>query len=247
MSEAEVREFTTNSLFKVTEETEGLCCVDGRYATGQTKAVSLAGGAAGLLGAAMAAANELINISVSDEQILEAVLRVIDGKEKFAYHSDTHHGLEGCGHNARCMSRSEAYGLTTEQSAFIKQVLEGLQSRGIAPVELQGDHEEAAVIIVKLEDSAAHYSLHHQTEVQGKTTQAFIYTETLVADMLKRLAKEIAKEVSTPADNILKLLQEKEAWQRNITVKELALDKGKPVFEILIDSTGKVKEIKKIV
>lgn len=260
MNEIEVRRFAEKALFKITTEHHGVSCVDGRYKPHHTKATSLAGAGAGLLGTSLAVANEIqkrYGAILANEQVRDAVFELLGGKHRFSYHSDTDHGLNGCGHNARCISRSEEYGLTAEQSQFLKETLENLQNENIHPVELAGAHEEEAVIIVSMpkydptNPQSSTYSMHHQVEIDGKNTQAFIYTDTLVADVLKKLAKQLSgalpNDTNITIEDIYKLLQEKEAHQRSITVKELALDKGKPVYQVKINSDGKVIELNKIV
>jgi hypothetical protein len=259
MEEAEARNFAEKAIFETTLEHAKLCCVDGRYEQSESEAISMAGGAAGLLESALAAANDLerqYNVHISDDRIRDIVFNAVDQKDNFKYHSDEKHDLDGCGHNKRCITRSTEYNVTPEQSQFIKNTLVELQDTGVPPVKLKGEHAEKAVFIELLKNfnpdnkDAKIFGMHHKVELEGQEVQAFIYSATLVEYILEKLAGEIHENLGPAAsitkEQILEVLKKEEAHQRGITVKELALDKGLPVYEVTIDESGQVSEFKKI-
>lgn len=256
MTLEEAREFATKATFKVTAANKFASCVDGRYPEGEAGAIALAGADTGVLEAAFAAVNELKTeqgANLSDEAILNTVYTLVGGKQKFQYHSDDHAGHDGCGHNKRATTRAADYGLTETQAQLITRTLQELETEHIKPTELRGDHAEAAVLVVSVpgydpaDPERPAFSLHHQTEFDGEPIQAFVYNQTLVNERLHILAELLHEQLTnTPVENIFAALTKAEAAQRSITVKELALDKGLSVYNIVINKDGAVSETTQI-
>lgn len=256
MTLEEATEFATRATFKVTAANKFSSCVDGRYPEGEAGAIALAGADTGVLEAAFAAVNELQaeqGANLSDEAILNTVYTLVGGKDKFQYHSDDHAGHDGCGHNKRATTRASDYGLTEAQAQLISRTLQDLEAENIKPTELKGSHAEAAVLVVSLPEydptdpERPAYSLHHQTEFEGEPIQAFVYNQTLVNERLHKLAELLHEQLAnTPVENIFAALAKAEAAQRSITVKELALDKGLSVYNIVINKNGAVSEATQI-
>lgn len=252
LSLEEVAEFAAKTIFKVTATNKFASCVDGRYPEGEAGAIALAGADTGFLEAAFAAVNELKlknSVYLSDEAILNTIYALIGGKDKFQYHSDDRAGHDGCGHNKRATTRAADYGLTEEQAHLIKQTLQELETEGVKPTVLTGDHAEAAVLVISLTEyeptnpERPAYSLHHQADFEGKSIQAFVYNQTLVTERLYKLADLLHEQLpNITTEDIFAALAKAEATQRGITVKELALDKGLGVYNIVIDKTGNIIE-----
>lgn len=254
MNEQQARDFAQQTVFSVTPSNNFASCVDGRYTPEQTGAIAMAGADAGLLLAGLATATAIqreMGITIPDEVVLEAAYEAVGGKLNFKYHSDTHAGLLGCGHNKLAITNYESYGLTAEQATFFKATLETLQTAGIAPTKLEGDHQEKAVLIIELpeykpeETTNATYSLYHQKEIDGQTVQAFVYNKTLTTKCLQEFAKtlkaQLESELNLTHIKIFERLATAEENQRNLTVKTLALDKGIPVYTTIIDNEGSIK------
>ncbi|MBM3261487.1 hypothetical protein FJY93_03650, partial [Candidatus Kaiserbacteria bacterium] len=119
-------------------------CVDGRTEAGEGSGVyAMAGGDAGLLGVALAAAERLRGqgVAITDEQVRDAVFETIGGKESFSYHTDDHtpDGQYGCAHcKFMLRERSAEYGLSEDQVRFMEATLADLSDQRVKPMPLRG-------------------------------------------------------------------------------------------------------------
>jgi len=160
--------FVQNCLaFAEPEQLHGRC-IDGRYGP-DAGAISMAGGDLGLLAIALAARRKVNEDLYGESEagrgltrdfVLDAVYKIVGGKEKFHYHSDAHtysssedtdsvERFKGCGHCKMLLNEPEKYGLTSEDVVFITSALDDLDTHDVPPTVLHGAHKERAVFIVQ--------------------------------------------------------------------------------------------------
>jgi hypothetical protein len=232
----------------------------------------MAGGDAGLLAIALALAEQLRHpekgayAQMTDEEVCEIVYKIVDGKDKFHYHTDTQtysngeaeEQYDGCGHCRLLKEHPEAYLLTDSQGAFLQAVLADLEKNGVPPVVLKGRHNERAVFIVEIvhdleakepvefdewrvNTSIRSWAMESQAVLPGDTelSQAFVYNRGLVRFRLETIASAFASYLPAHGQNV----------PRDILLKDLAeieeihlaltthqLAEGKPVFTVYVDT-----------
>ncbi len=218
-------------------------CVDGRY-QGVTNfpMISKPGADAGDLMAAFGALNAL-GKTLPNETILNAVIEVVGGVQKFAFHTDDHAeptqpGM-GCGHIKQALGDPEAYGVTAEQMQFIFSELPKLLEQGAHQELLHGDHAEQAVVVVNSETHGVLPLIHVGSDLR----EAFVYQKTLHTQQLDKLGRILQEALATQGDvvedfQIRKALDDAFGKQLGETLKRLA--SGLPVYTAMIDADGTV-------
>lgn len=212
------------------QETNNARCIDGRYRGNDLAPLARPGGDFGSL-MEIVAANESLQLGLSDEAIEKIMLSQTGGYEHFHIHSDTHHekNAEGCGHIREAFHDPVSYELTDAGSTFLKNFFEQFEKKGGKMTVLDGEHGEGAVVIVKGNE----WSI----APDGK---AFIYHKTLDDGRRRRIAHAMASYVnpalSVDEQYLYDILTRIADVQRMETVRRLA--DSLPIYEAQFSKDG---------
>lgn len=218
-------------------------CVDGRYqGMANFPMIAKPGADAGDVMAAFGALN-LLGKTLPSEAVLNAVVNVVGGVQKFAFHTDDHAeptqpGM-GCGHIGQAVADPESFGVTAEQMQFIVSELPKLLEQGAQQEVLHGEHGEQAVIVVNSET----HGLLPMLRIGDNLREAFVYHKTLHTQQLDKLAKGLQEALAAQGEavedfQIRKALDDAFGKQLAEILKRLA--KGLPVYTAMIESDGTV-------
>mgnify|MGYP007089347195 CR=1 FL=1 len=243
MNLEEAQVFVEMTSQPLTEFNRQARCVDGRYENIQNfPMIAKPGGDVGDVMAAFAALN-LLQKSLPNEIVLNAVVSIAGGPQKFSFHTDDHAepnqpGL-GCGHLKQAVTDPEAFGLTNGQTDFLVAQLPNLLEQGAHQEVLHGNHAEQATIVV---DSETH-GIMPLIRVGDNVRSAFVYQKTLHTQQLDALGKilqeELAKQGEVIEDHeIRKALDDAFGKQLTEILKRLA--SNLPVYTAMIDSEGSI-------
>ena len=236
-------------------------CIDGRYPAGQSGAIAMPGGDAGLLAIGLAASKQLRKrgTAISNEVIRDAVFAVVGGPERFHYHGDDERGRDGCWHCNLMRRFPKNYYLDHDTANFMELTLRQLESRGLPPTILQGANRERAVFMTRLVQNLAtdepwqpttaiqaHWMLEHQSTIPGRNgpVHAFVYNADLTAMRLWQLADAIVERTrngtSIDRASLFRFMTQVEQGQLELTRGNRA---GLlPAYEVAIeDSTGRTQ------
>ena len=218
-------------------------CVDGRYELIENfPMIAKPGADAGDIMTAFGALNSL-QLSLSNEAVLNTVITAIGGITRFRFHTDDHAELAdlgaGCGHLKQARLDPIAYGVTQEQINYIFSELPKLVEQGAVQEVLHGDHAEQAVIVI---DSDT-YGVTPLVRLEPNIRSAFIYHKTLHAQQLDKIVKLLQEALATQGQAvedyvIRKALDDAFGKQLTETLKRLA--QGLPVYTANIDAEGVV-------
>lgn len=239
MTTSVLEKFIKHNRIRITDGNLKGRCVDGRYYfdnPDEFPVVSKPGGTAGDLMIAFGALN-LLGLSLPGDRVLQAVLEVVGGPEKFCFHTDSHAESahsgcgRGCGHLKFALENPEAYKLSADQINFIFNQLEPLLKQSAQQVVLQGDHAESAVVIVDSEE----YGLKPMWQHEGILDQVFVYQKTLHTRQLDKLARKLQEALAEQGDaveesDIRLSLDQAFAFQIGATLSRIA--KGLPIYSV---------------
>ncbi len=246
MNSEQVKSFAEANKVAIAEENKISRCVDGRYeGIKNFPMVAKPGGDAGDIMAAFGAINEL-GLELDGEMIINAVMEAVGGKEKFAFHTDSHAEHDnagcgmGCGHLKKAKLEPDEYGLKQEQMDFLFNKLPQFLEEGAHQEILNGDHAETAVLVVDSENFGLKPLLHSEDGIQ----EAFVYHKTLHQEQLDQLAKELQEKLAETGVvreevELRKALDTAFGKQLNATLQRLAKDL--PVYTVKISETGEVE------
>lgn len=253
-SEAEVREFAERCRFEIPEdERRDVYCVDGRYPAKGDRVPGAAPGAhagyllAGLGALSLLERKGLLGGEVSDERksalrnlVADTLLLTVGGDpDRVRFHTDDHSkdkGVAGgCGHLAKAQESPSAYALSGADIEFLLKELVLWKGNGATEDELQGSHDEAAVVIVR----SKKFSLSHQFEgVDGVPRQAFVFHETLHGEFMEELSRRISEVTEIGQDDVRAAMDEVFAAQLEATLQRLA--PNHPRFIVEINDKGEI-------
>lgn len=239
MTPESLEEFVNHNKIAITETNLRGRCVDGRY-DGHTDdefpVIAKPGAASGDVIAAFGALN-LLSKSLPHETVLNAVIEVEGGSDKFFFHTDHHAETQeagcgmGCGHMKKARLDAETYGLTQDQIDYLFTQLPELLEQSAQQVVLQGDHAESAVVIVESE----HFGLKPMRKSNDEVQQVFVYQKTLHERQLDLLARKLQEALAETGEvveeqQIRHALDQAFALQMGATLTALA--KGLPFFSV---------------
>ncbi|HYF04552.1 MAG TPA: hypothetical protein VEA59_00100 [Patescibacteria group bacterium] len=244
MNISEAQAFVETNKFRVTDQNNYARCVDGRYMDEGMGAIAMPGADAELLVAAFATV-QLLALPLSEEQVLQSVVKTVGGTRNFYFHTDDHAVSDakemgmGCGHIKNSIVACGDYGITEVQARYIKYALIKLSSEGARQVVLHGNHEETAVIIV---DSYSWSVKPKQTLESNQVREAFVFHRTLSEKRSKELAgclfAALGGSSTVSEGDVFLALINKMQKQLNETVSRLAKDL--PVYHVQITEYGQV-------
>ena len=234
-----LEEFVQQNKIPVTDTNLRGRCVDGRYDAEDLEnfpVISKPGAASGDVMAAFGALN-LLGKSLPNETVLNAVIAVEGGPDKFFFHTD--HSAEtadagcgmGCGHMKKALLEAEAYGLSQDQIEYLFTKLPDLLEQSSKQEVLQGDHQESAVVIVESKD----FGLKPMRTTGDEVQQVFVYQKTLHEQQLDQLARKLQGELAALGEvveeqQIRHALDQAFALQIGATLARLA--KGLPIYSV---------------
>jgi len=218
-------------------------CIDGRYTPAETLPIlGFPGADPGQLGVIFAALHTN-GIEGDHTKIVEAVSKVVGGKDKLHQHTDSHADqtvtLGGCGHIKQASTDPEAYSLTNEDIGFIKEVFTPLRKQN--ETVLHGDHQEGAVLLLKGGWGVAPQATI-QTQDGRKAVQVFVFHSTYATKRNKIIAQQLVDSGAvtlprgTDVEYIERALHEETENHLMETAKRLA--KGLPIYEVSFDERG---------
>lgn len=226
----------------------GRKCVDGRYLPAQASGmIARPGGDMGYV-MALLAVNKRKKLGIKPEECFNEVERVVSrGKGHFYMHTDhhadpdltsadTHHqtkrAIIGCGHVAKAASEilSKEYDLDGKD---VEQVVACARSiartkPAVEIVNLDGDHEEAGVLVVQSEQ----YTVNAQDPILGK--MYFVYDAERDMQFLRNLVSEMGIKGVDFED-----IQKESDLQLQATLHNLAA--GLPIYEVTF--RGKIPSV----
>lgn len=225
--------------------TNGRRCVDGRYDEEYFGRIAVAGGDLGFA-LALARVNAKRKLGLSTQEIYELVMDATEGTPHFHTDEHTAHsgGLIGCGHLARASENPKEYGVssdvTNELIRLAKTDAEE-NNRPIEEAELEGNHEEIAVLVVTSKEYTVDPNERNkQEDGEGDGEMYFIYDVNRTAEYVQTLVERIKAEAlrRDPPVNLGKLtandLAEALKEQTNQTLHFLA--KGKAIITVDADT-----------
>lgn len=220
-------------------------CVDGRYRRQESGAAPFAhpGGDAGDMMVAVAALrllatkHSLKNIEELRSEVLVAVVEVVGGVKNFYFHTDegrkTKGIARGCGHLSKAAIDPGAYGLERDDMEAIFSKLETLKSQGAHEIELLGEHDEQAVIVIDSEE----YALHNRDEV----ADVFVYHTTLQEKRLIALSEKM--KLILPSIIGIVAIQEalRRSCKRQLDATLTRLASGRPIFFVKVSPEKRIQ------
>lgn len=253
LSKQQAVEFIENNRYKVNSKLKfNSRCIDGRYQKSETlPALAVPGADAGELALIFATANSY-GFEVDMIKAWESLIEVIGGEANLQFHTDSHaeHDLVlgGCGHITQIGLDSKAYDITEEQVSFIKRQFSTVKKTGVPEVELHGDHQEGAVLMIK-----GAWGVYPQgivkTDLGNRNVQVFIFHQSLADERRKLLAETLIKNkaVTLPekCDDDYLLHSLSEMGENHLLETSKRLAKGLPIYSVAFDENGeyKVEEI----
>lgn len=214
-------------------------CVDGRYneySDEEFPMIAKPGASSDDVIAAFGALN-LLSKSLPHQTVLNAVIEVEGGLDKFIFHTDHHtesqeggYGM-GCGHMKKAWLDPKTYAVTRGQIDYLFTRLPELLQQSAKQVVLQGDHAESAVVIVESE----YFGLKPMRKINDEVQQVFVYHKTLHERQLNLLACNLQAALAETGEvveesTIRQALDQVCALQMDATLTDLA--KGLPVFSV---------------
>jgi hypothetical protein len=244
MTAEEAKLFVVQNKIELTDANSYARCVDGRYENlDNFPMIAKPGGDAGDVMAAFGALN-MLQSSLPDQVVLDAVMTTIGGVQKFTFHTDSHADPNqpgiGCGHLKQAKIDPEAYVLTAEQISFILEQLPKLLEQGAHQEVLQGDHAEQATIVV----SSEIFGLKPLVRKGDNLQEVFVYQQAAHQAQLGELAKVLQEALAASGEvaeeaTIRKALDNAFGKQLTETLKRLA--NGLPVYTAIINTEGEVE------
>ncbi|NCO88847.1 hypothetical protein AUK04_03750 [Candidatus Roizmanbacteria bacterium CG2_30_33_16] len=264
----QLTEFILKSKYQVNKDLKLTSrCIDGRYDKQsriqnlefripemQLPALAIPGADAGELALIFATINNY-GLEMDEKKVWKTLVEVVGGEKNLQFHTDSHADknivLGGCGHMKQINIDSKAYGITSEQFSIINYQFSQAKKLGVVETDLHGDHQEAAVVMVR-----GNFGIYPQLEVETTTgkrnMQIFIYHQTLVDERHKILAKKLIENraITAPFEFDEKYLYEalSETGENHLmeTVKRLAV--GLPIYQVTFKNNGefKIEEMGKV-
>jgi hypothetical protein len=245
LDNAQVQELVAKNKYKLTDTNRNTArCIDGRYENSEELgALAIPGGDLGELAALYATANEF-GFEVDYDKALIS-LQSVTGKNNFCWHTDTHGEKDvlasGCGHMKQMRLDPKAYNLEPDQIEVLNKQVEKAFKDGGKQTELQGDHQEGAVLIIRGEYSVMpQYYL--QTDHGKVKVQVFEFHHSLVSERLKTWAKKLVEDGAVKLldhlddEYLYQVLSEKMDDHLFETSKRLA--KTLPIFRVHFQDDG---------
>ncbi len=246
MGTEQALEFVRGAKFRPTEVSQWQArCVDGRYnGEAASAARSMPGGDAGMLMVGIAAIRDLKNESLLPRERVRVDKALKDLLKshgvKFAMHTDDHHEDDGhnpacgCGHCNNAFADPSSYGLGPRDTLHIQTKLSELDEDDKAELtELEGQHDERAVIVVR-----GNWGVLSKAHVQGEERQAFVLQQDFQDAALDEFAQRLAVKFDLDEETVRQKVREVAAKQLLETLGRIA--KGVPIFEVEIDDEGEV-------
>lgn len=218
-------------------------CIDGRYTpSDMLPALGFPGADPGQLGVVLAALHTN-GIEGNKKKIFAVLTEVVEGVNNLHQHTDSHADqtltLGGCGHIKQASTDPEAYSLTTDDIAFIKDSFGTI--RKSTETVLHGDHQEGAVLLLK-----GTWGVQPQATIQTqdgkKAVQVFVFHSTFATHRNKVLAQKLVESNAvilpdgTDVDYLERALNEETENHLMETAKRLA--KGLPIYEVTFANDG---------
>jgi hypothetical protein len=239
MTQERLEEFVQHNKVLVTETNRKGRCVDGRYnghADEVFPVISKPGATSGDVMAAFGAMN-ILGKSLPNQAVLDAVIEVEGGPDRFFFHTDEHAEAEeagcgmGCGHMKKALLEAAEYGLSQDQMDYLFAQLPELLEQSAQQEILQGHHAESAVVIVESE----HYGLKPMRYSGDEVQQVFVYQKTLHEQQLDQLARKLQEALAGQGEvveepQIRHALDQASALQTGATLARLA--KGLPIYVV---------------
>ncbi len=268
LNKDQVFEIVSANRYRVEEGSRWLSrCIDGRYennlANQRSTLAPLAfpAGDIGELALLLATASSY-GFTVDGEKAVKTLLEIVGGEKNFSMHSDNHGDpkmiASGCGHYKMIKSDPSAYQITDKEIGFIDRTLARLKKGGAKEIILEGDHLEAAVLMVScpLADKKAIWAIapryNLQLEEGVKKVEVFVYHQTLVDERHRLLAEKLIKNKAVElypgcdTDYLYQVLSEMAENHLMETAKRLA--KGLPIYRVIFKEDGsfEIKEQGKV-
>lgn len=245
----EIHNLVRENSYKVDEKSRFLSrCIDGRYEnSSELPALAIPGADVGDLAVFFAAANSY-GFSIDRQKALNVFTKTVGGVKKLRTHTDSHADKKlvaaGCGHMKQMRLDPAAYSVTQEDLDFLTKSFTKAVTQGAEQVELQGDHQEGAVLVV-----TGDYGILPQytlpTEEKNAHVQVFIFHSDLVDLRHRVLVEAFVKEgvVILPEGCDSEYLYEVVA---DVTEKHLfetshRLASGLPIYSAHFEKDGVVK------
>jgi hypothetical protein len=217
---------------------EGRKCVDGRYLPNQAKGlIARPGGDSGYV-MALIAVNRKKKLGLTAQECLCAVYNAVTKhKGKFYLHTDhkcdpdnhSHHGLIGCGHLAKAatMQGCRKYDVTSKDIKTLVYHVRFLcnVSSDIEMVNLDGDHKEEGVLIVRSQK----YTI--LADNPSLSEMYFVYDQDRDVDFMRKLVRTMNIPGITYGD-----MKQESDLQLHQTLQNLA--SGLPIYEVSFTAHG---------
>jgi len=259
LTKQQVYGFVEESKYKVNPKSKFQSrCIDGRYPTSprlrgvsNLPALAIPGADAGELALIFATANSY-GFEVDMKKVWDSLIELVGGEVHLQFHTDSHAesgvALAGCGHIKQINIDSKAYDLTDEQVQFIKDQFLRVKKSGVFEIELHGDHQEGAVLMI-----SGNWGVFPQgsvkTDLGNRNVQVFVYHQSLVDDRHRALTKQLMKNkaIQLPdkcdEEHLFHALCE--VGENHLLETSKRLAKGLPIFSVVFAENGeyKVEEI----
>jgi len=228
-------------------------CIDGRYENSEDlPALAIPGADAGELAVIFAMANTF-GYMLDMQKALDGLVEVVGGVKNIQFHTNLHAErgkiLAWCGHMKQELLDIKSYNLLEEQLDFIKKSFIQLEKQGANEVELQGDHQEAALLFVKGNFGVLpRFTLAR--EDNRRVVQTFVFHRTFVDSRHHLLAKKLIEtkavdlEIGLDEETVFMALSDTVENHLMETAKHLAL--GLPIFEVDFKEGPKQFELKEL-
>ena len=244
-----IRNWIKNNTYSVRPSTKFIArCIDGRYKNKKhLPALAIPGGDAGQLAILFATANKN-GIKLDIGKAWNAICEIVGGKQNIRFHTDTHARKNkiagGCGHVKLKSLNPKQYSLTTNQMTLIKKRCKDIFTKyKKSQVELEGDHREGAVLMVR-----GNYAVYPQ----HNDAQLFIVHLSLIDNRHKELAKLLikTKAVQLQPNQSLQFLHEalNAMHEKHLMTTAKVLAKGLPIYSAIFKTktSFKVEKIGKV-
>ncbi len=228
-------------------------CIDGRYPNSMTlPALAIQGGDAGELALIFSTANTC-GLKLNMKKAIQVLIETVGGVKNIQFHTDSHAEkskvLAGCGHLKQINLDKESYTLTEEQVTFIMTEFADLKKQGAYEANLQGDHQESAVVFVKgAFGLLPQYKLGR--EEGGKQGQLFVFHNSFVDTRHRILAKKLivtkALELEGGLDEEYLYSSLSDACENHLMETAKRLAKGLPIYEVEVFESIHRFEVKEL-
>jgi len=253
LTKQHVFQFVGESKYKVSSTLKfNSRCIDGRYTNSENlPALAVPGADAGELGIIFATANSY-GFEVDMKKVWDSLIELVGGEANLQFHTDSHAesgvALAGCGHIKQILMDSKAYDLTDVQVQFIKNQFLRVKNSGVSEIELYGDHQEGAVLMI-----SGNWGVYPQgvvkTDLGNRNVQVFVYHQTLVDARHRALSKQLIqnKTIRLPdkcdEDHVFHTLSD--VCENHLLETSKRLAKGLPIYSVVFKEDGeyKVEEI----